>query len=179
MEIQKTKIEGVLLIKPAVFADERGYFFESYRADKYAEIGIPLFVQDNESRSKKDVLRGLHFQTTPYAQGKLVRVVQGKVLDVAVDLRPDSATFGQHVMYELSDENNLQLWIPSGFAHGFLTLSEYAILSYKCTTPYHKASEQGILWNDPDLAIDWPIVHPLLSEKDKLLSHFRELFPSS
>jgi dTDP-4-dehydrorhamnose 3,5-epimerase len=176
MEIIKTKIEGLLIVKPQVFEDERGYFFESYNKERFRNAGLDLtFVQDNESKSQKNVLRGLHFQRPPYAQGKLVRVVKGAVLDVAVDLRKDSATYGQWEAVELSEENKLMYWIPPGFAHGFLTLRDETVFTYKCTQVYNRESEGSILWNDPDIAIDWGIKEtPILSEKDLMAPRFAD-----
>lgn len=168
MEIIRTEIDGLLIIKPRVFGDSRGYFFESYQRELYKQAGIlDDFVQDNESKSSKGVLRGLHFQRPPYAQGKLVRVVSGSVLDVAVDLRPASPTYGKHVAIELSADNKLQFWIPPGFAHGFLTLDDNTLFLYKCTAFYNKPAEECIAWNDPDLNIHWGIQEPLVSEKDQ------------
>ncbi len=175
MEIKTTSIEGLLIIQPRIFKDSRGYFFESFKTEKYKEIGIPFnFVQDNLSYSTQNVIRGLHFQNPPYAQGKLVSVVKGKVLDVAVDIREGSPTYGQHFAIELSDENHLQLWIPVGFAHGFAVLSDYAIFTYKCTHFYHQPSEEGLIYNDPDLQIDWKIENPIVSEKDLQLKRIRD-----
>ena len=167
MQIIKTKIEGLLIIKPNVFRDERGYFYESYSKSKFEAMGLEAgFVQDNESQSQKGVLRGLHFQKPPFAQGKLVRVVKGAVLDVAVDLRSNSKTYGQWEAVELTEDNKLLYWIPAGFAHGFVTLERNTIFSYKCTNVYNKDSEESILWNDPTLNIDWNIKNPILSQKD-------------
>ncbi|HOX78527.1 MAG TPA: dTDP-4-dehydrorhamnose 3,5-epimerase [Bacteroidales bacterium] len=167
MKIHKTEIEDLLVIHPDVFPDERGYFFESYQKEKFREAGLNWdFVQDNESMSMKGVLRGLHFQLPPFAQGKLVRVVRGAVLDVAVDLRKNSATYGQWASFRISAENKWMAFIPAGFAHGFLVLEDHTIFQYKCTNYYNKESESGIIWNDPELAIDWGIEHPLVSEKD-------------
>jgi dTDP-4-dehydrorhamnose 3,5-epimerase len=176
MEIIKTKIEGLLIVKPQVFEDERGYFFESYNKERFKNAGLDLsFVQDNESKSQKNVLRGLHFQRPPYAQGKLVRVVKGAVLDVAVDLRKESPTYGQWEAVELSEENKLMYWIPPGFAHGFLTLRDETVFTYKCTNVYNRESEGSILWNDPEIGIDWQIKDtPILSEKDKQAPRFRD-----
>ncbi|BDD00125.1 dTDP-4-dehydrorhamnose 3,5-epimerase [Persicobacter psychrovividus] len=175
MEIKPTKIEGLVEIQPDVYGDARGYFLESFHEDKYAAIGIKEhFVQDNQSFSTKGVLRGLHFQKAPYAQGKLVRVVMGKVLDVAVDLRPDSPTFGQYDTCILDAEKHNQFYVPPGFAHGFLALED-CVFSYKCTGTYHKASESGIIYNDPELNIDWGsdlIENPTISEKDQVLPSF-------
>jgi dTDP-4-dehydrorhamnose 3,5-epimerase len=175
MEIIKTPIEGLLVIKPDVFEDPRGYFFESYNREKFLDYGIDVnFLQDNESKSGKGVLRGLHFQNPPYAQGKLVRVMQGSVLDVAVDLRMNSATYGQWASIVLSGENKWMYWIPGGFAHGFLTLESDTIFFYKCTNVYHKESEGCIRWNDPDLKIVWGNDHPLISERDSRAPFFKE-----
>ena len=159
MKIIETGIQGLLVLEPEIFGDDRGYFFESFSRKKFEEVtGIHVdFVQDNESRSSYGVVRGLHFQKAPYAQAKLVRVVRGRVLDVAVDLRPDSPTYGRHHAVELSEENHLQMFIPKGFAHGFSVLSEDAVLQYKCDEYYTPESEWGIAWNDPDLNIDWGI----------------------
>jgi len=170
MKIIQTDIEGVVLIEPTVFGDERGYFFESFSQKEFQEkVCHTVFVQDNESKSKYGVLRGLHFQKPPFEQAKLVRVVRGKVLDVAVDIRRDSPSFGRHVSTELSEENKRQLFIPRGFAHGFAVLSEEVIFQYKCDNYYAPPYEGAILWNDPQLNIDWklPADAILLSEKDK------------
>ncbi len=167
MEIVKTKIPDLYIIKPRVFEDNRGYFFESYNKNAFLQSGIDQnFVQDNESKSSKGVLRGLHFQKTPFAQGKLVRVMQGAVLDVAVDLRKASPTYGEWVAVELNHDNKWMYWIPPGFAHGFVTLEDNTVFFYKCTNVYNKESEGSILWNDPDLNIDWKVTNPILSEKD-------------
>ncbi len=170
MTIEKLPIDGLIVLHPRRFGDSRGYFFETFNAIKYAEIlGEEVhFVQDNVSVSKKNVLRGLHFQSPPAAQGKLVSVLQGKVIDVAVDLRKNSETYGQHVAIELSSENGLQFWIPPGFAHGFSALEENTIFSYKCTALYSPQNELTIKWNDPKLAIDWGLDNPIVSEKDGL-----------
>jgi len=174
MEIIQTQIPGLLIIKPRVFSDERGYFYESWNQESFSKNGIKTnFVQDNQSLSQKGVLRGLHFQNPPHAQAKLVRVIQGAVLDVAVDIRTGSPTYGKHVSIELTAENHLQFFIPEGFAHGFLTLKDNTIFSYKCSAYYHKASEGCILWNDPDLAIAWNTDHPTLSDKDLEGNKFR------
>ena len=172
MQVIKTAIEGVVEVLPQVFGDERGYFFESYNRDKFVAAGISeVFVQDNQSFSVKGVLRGLHFQKEPYEQGKLVRVVSGSVLDIVVDIRKDSPTFGQHVAIVLTAEKNNMLYLPPGMAHGFATLED-AVFSYKCTNVFHKASEGGILWNDPKLNIDWQLENPVVSEKDQILPTF-------
>jgi len=174
MKLQKTNLEDLVLIYPDVFPDERGYFFESFQKDKFRELGIDAdFVQDNESMSMKGVLRGLHFQVPPFTQGKLVRVVRGSVLDVAVDLRKKSNTYGKWESAVLSAENKLMLWVPEGFAHGFLVLEDYTIFQYKCTNYYSKECESGIIWNDPDLKIDWGIENPVVSEKDLKGAFFR------
>lgn len=167
MEILETKIKDLLIIKPRVFEDARGYFFESYNKDVFTKHHIHVdFIQDNQSLSHRGVLRGLHFQSPPFAQGKLVRVITGAVLDVAVDIRKSSPTYGQHVTIELTEENKTMFYIPPGFAHGFATLCDNTIFSYKCTQTYHKESEGTVLWNDSDLKIDWQLENPLLSDKD-------------
>ncbi|MBQ5689046.1 MAG: dTDP-4-dehydrorhamnose 3,5-epimerase [Bacteroidales bacterium] len=174
MELIKTSIDGLLIIKPDVFKDERGYFYESYNKERFAKIGLNIdFVQDNESKSDKGVLRGLHFQKPPFAQGKLVRVIKGSVMDVAVDLRKDSPTYGKWESVVLTEENKLQFWIPEGFAHGFVALEDNTIFNYKCTNVYNKESEGSILWNDPDININWNIDNPILSEKDKISPLFK------
>ena len=171
MKIKETYIPGLLVVEPQVFGDSRGYFFEFFNAAEFAEqTGIDTqFVQDNESRSSYGVVRGLHMQLPPHAQAKLVRVVEGRVLDVAVDLRKDSPTFGKHFAIELTGENHLQVYIPKGFAHGFSVLSETAVFQYKCDGYYAPASEAAIAWNDPDLGIDWklPSEDAVLSDKDR------------
>lgn len=170
MKITTTAIEGVVILEPEVFGDERGYFFESFSQREFEEkVCKTTFVQDNESSSRYGVLRGLHFQKPPHAQAKLVRVVKGKVLDIAVDIRKGSPTFGHHVSTELSGENKRQLFIPRGFAHGFAVLSDEVVFQYKCDNYYVPHSEGGILWNDPALGIDWklPEEDVILSEKDK------------
>lgn len=176
MEFRKTSIEGLIEIYPKIFGDARGHFFESYREDLFAQNGIPSrFVQDNQSFSTAGVLRGLHFQHEPFAQGKLVRVVVGKVIDVAVDIRPDSPTFGKYERFILDASLQNMVYIPEGFAHGFAALED-SIFSYKCTNNYNKASEGGIIWNDTELNIDWKIENPNVSEKDLELPTFKELF---
>lgn len=170
MEIIKTAIEGVVIIEPRIFKDERGYFFESFNQKEFEEkVCKTTFVQDNESKSSYGVIRGLHFQKPPFAQSKLVRVIKGSVLDVAVDIRKGSPTFGQHVAVELTEENHRQFFIPKGFAHGFAVLSDEVIFQYKCDEFYHPESEGAIAWNDPELGIDWRILEDkvVLSEKDK------------
>jgi dTDP-4-dehydrorhamnose 3,5-epimerase len=175
MELILTAIPDVKIIKPDVFGDDRGYFFESFHVEKFAAFGITdPFMQDNESRSQKNVLRGLHYQLKPFAQGKLIRVIRGAVLDIAVDIRPNSPTFGKWVSMELTGENKWICWIPAGFAHGFVTLEDDTIFTYKCSAPYDKASEGSIRWNDPELNIDWGIPDPLLSEKDKVAPLFKD-----
>lgn len=169
MKVSQTKLKDCVIIEPKVFGDDRGFFLETFQADRYAdEAGITLpFVQDNYSRSANGVLRGLHFQKTK-PQGKLVRVAKGAVYDVAVDLRAGSASFGQWEAVMLSDQNKMQLWLPPGFAHGFLVLSESADFEYKCTDYYDPSDEGSILWNDSDLSIPWPIDNPILSDKDMI-----------
>lgn len=176
MEVVETGIKDLLIIKPRVFEDDRGYFFESFNQDIFQKHGVnATFVQDNESRSMKHVLRGLHFQKPPYAQGKLVRVMHGSVLDVAVDLRKGSPTYGQWKSILLTSTNKWILWIPEGFAHGFVTLEDYTVFFYKCTNFYSKVSEGSIRWNDPDVGIDWgEINNPILSDKDKDAPFFRD-----
>ncbi|WP_068711521.1 dTDP-4-dehydrorhamnose 3,5-epimerase [Vibrio tritonius] len=175
MNVIKTKLKDCVIIQPQVFGDNRGFFLESFNLNRYLSLaGIKdNFVQDNRSRSSKGVLRGLHFQKTK-PQGKLVSVTKGSVLDIAVDLRKYSPSFGQWESIVLSDENKTQFWVPPGFAHGFVVLSDVADFSYKCTNYYDPKDESGILWNDPDLDIDWGIDNPILSEKDKNLPLFSE-----
>jgi len=171
-QIRTTPIDGLLVIEPKVFADERGFFMESFKASDFAAFGITQdFVQDNHSKSRKGVIRGLHFQRAPYAQGKLVRVTRGRAWDVAVDLRKGSPTFGTWCAVELSADNHLLFWIPEGFAHGFLALEDDTELLYKCTAEYNPTSDGGIRWNDPDIGVAWPQigVSPLLSSKDAVL----------
>jgi dTDP-4-dehydrorhamnose 3,5-epimerase len=178
MNVTTTPIEGLLIIEPRILKDDRGYFYESYNKNKFAEIGIiDDFVQDNQSFSQKGTLRGLHAQANPYAQGKLVRVLQGRVLDVAVDIRKNSPTYGQHYTVELSGENHKQFWVPAGFLHGFVTLEDNTVFTYKVTNFYDKDSEVGVIWNDPSLGIGWGIneSEAILSPKDQLLSTFDEL----
>ena len=180
MEVVETKLKGVVVLKPKVFEDARGYFFESYNTNLFKQAGLDLnFVQDNQSLSQKGVLRGLHFQNNPWAQGKLVRVITGAVFDVAVDIRKSSPTYGQWFGVELNAKNKWMMYIPEGFAHGFLTLEDNTIFSYKCTNFYNKESEGSLLWNDPDIGIQWDIEHPLLSDKDlqaKRIKDFVSLF---
>lgn len=178
METHATPLAGVLLLTPRVFADPRGYFLETYNAARYAEAGIPVtFVQDNLSSSSRGVLRGLHFQN-PHPQGKLVQVLAGEVFDVAVDLRHGSPTFGKWYGAILSADNHRQLYIPPGLAHGFCVTSERALFNYKCSDFYAPKAEGGVAWDDPDLAIEWPIEAPVLSDKDRAYPRLRDLDPS-
>ena len=178
MNIIETPIKDLLIIEPKIWKDDRGYFFESYNQKAFKDAGIEAdFVQDNQSFSQKGALRSLHAQVNPYAQGKLVRVIQGKVLDIAVDIRKDSPTYGEHLSLELSSENFKMFWIPPGFLHGFSTLEDNTIFSYKCTNLYQRDAEIGVMWNDEDLKIDWKIESKdvLLSCKDIALQNFRDL----
>ena len=178
MEVIRAEIEGAYIIKPRIYGDERGYFFESFSQREFDEKVAPIrFVQDNESKSVYGVVRGLHFQKPPYAQAKLVRVVRGKVLDVAVDIRPDSPTFGKHIAVELSEDNHLQFFIPHGFAHGFAVLSEEAVFQYKCDNFYSPEHEGAIVWNDTEIAIDWQIgaEDVILSAKDEQNKPLRDV----
>jgi dTDP-4-dehydrorhamnose 3,5-epimerase len=175
MKVIETALAGVLIIEPKVFGDQRGFFLESFQTERYRELGIELpFVQDNHSRSQRGVLRGLHFQRTR-PQGKLVSVSRGSVYDVAVDINPDSSTCGQFVGVELNDENHRQLWVPPGYAHGFCVLSEVADFQYKCTDLYYPEDEGGLIWNDPEVNIPWPIETPKLSAKDQCNPTLRQL----
>jgi len=175
MKVTETKLAGMLIIEPKVFGDARGFFKETFQAERYQEAGIEYtFVQDNYSRSQKGVLRGLHFQITK-PQGKLVSCPKGAVFDVAVDIDPESTTYGQYVGVELTEENHKQLWVPPGYAHGFCVLSETADFQYKCTDYYDPSDEGGVIWNDPDVAIEWPIADPSLSNKDAILPTLAEL----
>jgi dTDP-4-dehydrorhamnose 3,5-epimerase len=175
MKVIETHLEGVLIIEPDVFGDHRGFFLESYQKKRYQQAGINFdFVQDNHSRSSHGVLRGLHFQIKN-PQGKLVSCTRGVVFDVAVDINPKSPTCGQYVGIELSEENHKQLWIPPGFAHGFCVISDFADFHYKCTDYYDPDDEGGLIWNDPDIAIDWPIIQPKLSPKDLINKSFKAL----
>jgi dTDP-4-dehydrorhamnose 3,5-epimerase len=180
MELKKTKIEGLIIIKPHIHNDERGYFYESYNKVFLMKKGLDFnFIQDNQSLSHKGVLRGLHFQAPPFEQGKLVRVIQGSVLDIAVDIRTSYPTYGKYESVLLSGENKTQFWIPPGFAHGFITLENNTIFCYKCTSVYSKKSEGSILWNDPHLNINWKINEPIVSSKDKkakLFENFKSPF---
>lgn len=178
MKMTRTDIEGLVVIEPRVFGDSRGYFFESFSQREFEkEVGQVRFVQDNESKSSYGVVRGLHFQKPPHTQSKLVRVVKGRVLDVAVDLRRDSKTYGKYFSVELTEDNHLQLFIPKGFAHGFAVLSEEAVFQYKCDEFYAPESEGAIAWNDPDIGVDWQIPEDkvILSEKDKKHPSFKDL----
>jgi len=172
MTIEETFIKDLLILSPAVFTDDRGYFLESYNRKTLTSLFDLEFVQDNESKSQKGVLRGLHFQKPPFAQGKLVRVITGSVLDVVVDLRKESPTYGRHFKHILSAENKKQLYVPEGFAHGFLVLEDDTVFSYKCTNYYNKEAEMSIKWNDSTLNIDWSTEHPIISEKDKNAENF-------
>nr|AAL26875.1 dTDP-6-deoxy-D-glucose-3,5-epimerase [Acinetobacter calcoaceticus] len=184
MKVETTRIEGLLILHPNVFGDDRGWFMESFNQQRFAQaleelgLSVPTFVQDNHSLSQKGVLRGLHYQNAPYAQGKLVRVVQGRVWDVAVDIRPDSKTYGEWVGVELSAENKTMFWIPEGFAHGFISLEDNTQFLYKTTNYYNKESEGAIIWNDPTLAIDWPLAkvdEVLVSDKDQVASIWKNI----
>lgn len=176
MIVSKTKLNGVLVIEPDVFPDARGFFFEAYNQKKYTEAGIDVnFVQDNISRSCKGTLRGLHYQVGENAQGKLCQVISGRVLDVAVDIRFGSPTYGQYVAVELSDKDKKQIWIPPGFAHGFSVLSDDAVFMYKCTAFYSKKDERSIRYDDPTLAIEWQNDNPVVSEKDLLAGSFNDI----
>ncbi|BET98609.1 dTDP-4-dehydrorhamnose 3,5-epimerase [Xenorhabdus taiwanensis] len=181
MLVTATQIPGVLIFEPRVFKDERGYFYESFNHAKFEEsVGHKVtFVQDNQSKSQKGVVRGLHFQAAPSEQGKLVRCIAGEVYDVAVDIREGSPTFGQWVGLHLSAENCKQLWIPKGFAHGFATLSDSTIFCYKTTNYYNPKAERTILWNDPTLAIDWRVEQPILSDKDKIAPLLQQLLENN
>jgi dTDP-4-dehydrorhamnose 3,5-epimerase len=174
-EFIRQAIPDVILVKPRVFRDERGFFLETYRHNDFAEAGIAeSFLQDNHSLSRRDVLRGLHYQTGPFAQGKLVRCVVGRIFDVAVDIRRGSPSYGKWVSFKLSDRNQYVLYVPPGFAHGFAVLSESAQVSYKCTCEYSPDHDRGIIWNDPDIGIDWPVISPVLSPKDAMHPALRD-----
>lgn len=178
MNFIKTKIKDLLIVEPKIWKDDRGYFYESYSKRNFDEAGINAsFVQDNQSLSQKGTLRGLHAQSGEHAQGKLVSVIKGRVIDVAVDIRKSSETYGQHVAVELSEDNHLMFWVPPGFLHGFVTLEDDTIFAYKVTGLYNKNSEFGVVWNDPELNIDWGISaeEVILSEKDKVLPQFKDL----
>ena len=179
MKVIETKLPGVILLEPEVYADDRGYFFETWNQKRYEAVGIrESFVQDNVSFSQKGILRGLHFQN-PQSQGKLVQVMAGAVMDVAVDIRLGSPSFGQWAGTVLSGENHRQMYIPPGFAHGYCVTSETAFFSYKCTDFYNPATEHGIIWNDPDLSIDWSVHEPILSSKDAGYSRLKDLSPDT
>ncbi|WP_028980708.1 dTDP-4-dehydrorhamnose 3,5-epimerase [Sporocytophaga myxococcoides] len=179
MHFRESYIKDLFEITPRLFKDDRGFFFESYNTKVFKDNGLDLtFVQDNQSYSIPGVVRGLHFQNAPHAQGKLVRVIKGKILDVAVDIRKDSPTFGKYDTFLLDSEKCNMVYIPEGFAHGFSALEE-SIVFYKCTDLYHKESESGIIWNDPSLNIDWMVKNPLVSDKDQLLKPLKELFSLS
>ena len=176
MKINKTFIEDLLIIEPQLFKDDRGFFYESYNKNNLDKVINIVFVQDNESKSNKGVIRGLHFQAPPFEQTKLVRCVSGNILDVAVDLRTNSKTYGKSFSIELSSENNKQLFVPKGFAHGFQVLSEIAIVNYKVDNYYNPKSDSGLIWNDKDLSIDWNLdLKPILTKKDLKLITFKEL----
>ena len=176
MKINKTFIEDLLIIEPQLFKDDRGFFYESYNKNNLDKVINIVFVQDNESKSNRGVIRGLHFQAPPFEQSKLVRCISGNILDVAVDLRTNSKTYGKFFSIELSSENNKQLFVPKGFAHGFQVLSETAIVNYKVDEYYNPDSDSGLIWNDKDLSIDWNLdIKPILSDKDLKLTSFREL----
>jgi dTDP-4-dehydrorhamnose 3,5-epimerase len=177
MKIVETNLPGCVIIEPAVFGDDRGFFFETWNAERYGQLGLPdKFVQSNVSSSARGVLRGLHYQW-PNPQGKLVSVLEGEVYDVAVDVRRDSPTFGRWAAVILSAENKRQFWIPEGFAHGFAVLSERAIFSYLCTAQYNKSADANVRWNDADIGIDWPINAPLLSDKDAVAPSLKDVAP--
>lgn len=180
MKLEETGFEGLVVVRPNVFEDGRGYFFETYNKVSFDHAGLPLdIVQSNISRSDRDVVRGLHYQNPPHQQGKLVRVLRGRAMDVVLDIRRDSATYGRHFMLELSEENKLALWVPPGFAHGFRTLEDNTLFFYDCTGTYNRSAEGCIRWNDPDLGIDWGIANPTLSDKDAnapFFTHCNSLF---
>ncbi len=179
MIIEETNLPGVLILEPKVFLDDRGYFLETWNSTRYEQVGIPgPFVQDNISFSKKGILRGLHFQY-PQSQGKLIQVLSGEVLDVIVDIRSGSPTYSQWVGEILSESNHRQIYVPPGFAHGYCVTSETAIFSYKCTDFYNPATEHGIIWNDPDIGIEWPIAQPVLSPKDAVYPRLKDLRPEN
>ena len=176
MKLKTTGIEGLLVIQPKVFSDDRGYLYEAFRSDFFGNFGISAeFVQDNISKSKKNTIRGLHYQVGKNAQGKLCQVISGKVIDVALDIRFNSPTFGKYYSQELSEENHKMLWMPPGFAHGFSVLSEEAVFMYRCTAYYSKQDERAILYNDPYLHIDWKVETPIVSEKDLTAKLFKEI----
>jgi dTDP-4-dehydrorhamnose 3,5-epimerase len=175
MDLSALDIPDLLLLKPIVFKDDRGSFYESYKEEYFINAGLELlFQQDNQSVSHKNVIRGIHLQNPPYEQGKLVRVVCGKATDVVVDVRKKSKFYGKHVKVELSEKNNLMLWVPAGFAHGFVAHEDNTVFLYKCTKPYNKNSETGIRWDDKTLNIDWDVKNPIVSEKDQKLPDFKD-----
>ena len=177
MHVHKTGLKGLFLIEPQIFYDRRGFFFESYNRETYSRHGIEIeFVQDNHSYSSQGVLRGLHYQVNEKMQAKLVRVTRGEVFDVAVDIRPGSPTFGQWEGFYLSESNMLQLFIPVGFAHGFCVMSDTVEFLYKCSSGYSPSDERGIIWNDPDIGIQWPVQGPILSKKDSFYPRLRDMF---
>lgn len=179
MNIKETKLAGVLILEPKVFTDDRGYFLETWNSTRYEQAGITgPFVQDNISFSKKGILRGLHFQH-PQSQGKLIQVLSGEVVDVVVDIRAGSPTYGQWIGEILSESNHRQMYVPPGFAHGYCVTSEAALFSYKCTDFYNPATEHGIIWNDPDIGIEWPIAQPVLSTKDGVYPRLKDLRPEN
>jgi dTDP-4-dehydrorhamnose 3,5-epimerase len=179
MNVKETKLHGVLILEPKVFPDDRGYFLETWNSTRYEQAGVPgHFVQDNISFSKKRILRGLHFQY-PQSQGKLIQVLSGEVIDVVVDIRVGSLTYGQWIGEVISEANHRQIYVPPGFAHGYCVTSETAHFSYKCTDFYNPATEHGIIWNDPDVGIEWPIAEPILSPKDKAYPRLKDLGPEN
>jgi dTDP-4-dehydrorhamnose 3,5-epimerase len=174
--VEETGIQGLVVVKPKVFRDPRGFFMETFRADSFQALGLPgHFLQDNLSKSSKGIVRGLHYQAPPFDQGKLVTAIRGTVLDVVVDIRKSSPTYGESRSFLLSEEDPCFVFVPSGFAHGFSVLSDIALFHYKCTQVYDKASEGGVLWNDPDLNIDWQVDNALVSDKDQELPRFKDL----
>jgi dTDP-4-dehydrorhamnose 3,5-epimerase len=176
MQIITTGFDGLLIIKPEVFYDDRGYFYEAFRADFFAKHNLEVsFIQDNISKSKKNTIRGLHYQVGKSAQGRLCQVISGKVLDIALDIRYGSPNYGKHFALELSDENHTMLWIPPGFAHGFSVLSDETVFMYRCTEYYNKENERSIFYNDPDLKIDWMVTNPVVSEKDLKAGRFKDI----
>jgi dTDP-4-dehydrorhamnose 3,5-epimerase len=174
VKVEKLDLEGLLLFTPVMYKDDRGYFMETYRREVCEQYCGVEFIQDNESLSRKNVIRAFHFQQPPYAQAKLVRVVAGKIIDVVVDLRKSSPTYGHHLKVLLSSENNKQLFIPKGFAHGFLSLEDGTLVQYKCSEYYHPGSEGILSWNDPDIGVDWGVVNPILSAKDTSAGAFKD-----
>jgi len=175
MTVKETPLQGLLILQRTIFKDDRGYFFESFRSSILEEQGIQeQFIQDNESMSHKGAVRGLHLQAPPHGQSKLLRVVRGAIYDVAVDIRKNSATYGQHFGLELNEENKTMLYVPEGFAHGFCCLEDNTIVQYKCSNYYHKASEMGVAWNDPEIGIQWPVENPIISEKDAILPRLED-----